>query len=34
MSKYNHSSSIPIDSLSSEELKEAMKEWAEGSSAM
>ncbi len=34
MSKYNNIKSIPIDSLSDEELKIAMKEWAEGDDSM
>lgn len=34
MSKYNNMKSIPIESLSDEELKEAIKEWAEGDEAM
>ena len=34
MSKYNNYESIPIDSLKEEELKTAIKEWAEGSPAM
>lgn len=33
-SKYNCSKSIPISSLSKEELKVAMKEWAEGSESL
>ena len=34
MSKYNNGSSIPVESLSQEELKLAIKEWAEGNSDM
>lgn len=34
MSKYNNIKSIPIDSLSEDELKVAMKEWTEGDDAM
>lgn len=34
MSKYNNIKSIPIDSLSKEELKTAIHEWAEGDDAM
>lgn len=34
MSKYNNMKSIPISSLSKEELKQAVNEWAEGNSHM
>lgn len=34
MSKYNHIKSIPIESIPKEELKQAIKEWAEGSEEM
>lgn len=34
MSKYNNYKSIPVDSLSKEELSEAIHEWAEGSKAL
>ena len=34
MSKYNNMKSIPIDSLNDEELKIAIKEWAEGDDSM
>ena len=34
MSKYNNMKSIPIDSLTSDELKVAIKEWAEGDNSM
>lgn len=34
MSKYNHIKSIPIEKLSKEEIKEAIKEWAEGDKSM
>ena len=34
MSKYNNIKSIPIESLTNEELKEAIKEWAEGDESM
>ena len=34
MSKYNNMKSIPIDSLNEEELKKAIKEWAEGDDSM
>ena len=34
MNKYNRSISIPIESLSNEELKIAIKEWAEGDNSM
>lgn len=34
MSKYNHMQSIPIDSISNEEINQAIKEWAEGDEAL
>lgn len=34
MSKYNHSNSIPVDSIPNYEIAQAIKEWAEGDEAM
>lgn len=34
MSKYNNIKSIPIDSIPKEEIKIAIKEWAEGDESM
>ena len=34
MSKYNNMKSIPVDSISEEELAQAIKEWAEGDDSM
>ena len=34
MSKYNHTNSIPVDSIPKDEIAQAIKEWAEGDEAM
>lgn len=34
MSKYNHMKSIPVDSISKEDISQAIKEWAEGDEAL